>query len=167
MVTIGLERLTMKNFRFYSVVITFIALLALAGVQSVWAGPNYQTVPNNPDPDFVVGAPAGGFTNFGTFRAGALACPGHSYNIREYPNITIFPASYYSLLQAGVIVTSTSDHCMVVACFPISPAKYPAAQVWLFDYTYSMWTVAPVFLGPDDMLCGYTFGSGTFAPFTP
>jgi len=157
----------MKNFRFYIVVVTFIALIALAGVQSVWAGPNFQTVPNNPASEFVGGAPAGELSNFGTFMAGALACPGHTYNVREYPNIINFPGPSYSLLQAGVIVTSTSENCMVVACFPISTDKYPAAQVWLFDYTYSIWTVAPVFLGPDGMLCGYTFGSGTFVPFTP
>lgn len=166
----------MKNSRYWIVAVVFVALLLLGGTQSAWASPDLQTVPTftptpsareTPNPDRVVDAPSGSLLNFGTFKAGALGCAGFTVNISEVHGITSSPGVGYNMLQTPVSVVACSELAQVVACFPVNLAKYPYAQIWLYDPASTLWTVAPVFIGEDDMLCGYTFGSGIFAPWTP
>lgn len=168
----------MRSVKFIVVFTAFVALMFLAGTQSAWAGPMAQTVPTftptpepvaqeTPNPDSVVDAPSGEVLNFGTFEAGAIGCADCTVTITEVRDITTVPYSGYTLLQTPVSVVASSENAMVVACFPISLAKYPNAQIWLYDPVSTMWTVAPVYQSDDGMLCGYAFGSGIFAPFTP
>lgn len=166
----------MKISRYWVVAAVFVALLILGSTQSAWAGPDLQTVPTftptpppleTEIPHVLIDEPAGTIVNLGTYSAGALGCVGCTVSVTLVQNITSLPNSNYDLLQTPVAVVASSPNAQVVACFPISLAKYPNAQVWMYDPASSLWTVAPVFISDSGMLCGYAFGSGVFAPLTP